>query len=288
MSRQKLSYQTPALSSEYFLEEPSHLKTNAMAAMTASSLLLHIVAMVGMVLWIPNIELNLTPPPPVVSFTLAPPPPPPPPVVEQPVEPVVEPKDVITTAAEEAFHAVPEKPEPIPEPEPVKKPEPMPIPEPIIEPDPIVEPEPLPEPIPVIEEIPIPEEILEVIEPAVEPMPVVNFPVDAPVADEVPEVDEAAIRDAYIQQKTIDVFNMVDSNVKYPPLAKKRNIQGTVGLAIRYDSFGFFDSVTIETSSGSAILDKAAQKAAEKALKKSKDLTLSDETLFINVEYRLI
>ena len=45
----------------------------------------------------------------------------------------------------------------------------------------------------------------------------------------------------------------------YPPLARRRSIQGTVGLSFCIDSHGMPQALRVEESSGSSLLDKAAR-----------------------------
>jgi TonB family protein len=51
---------------------------------------------------------------------------------------------------------------------------------------------------------------------------------------------------------------LISENLTYPPLARKRNIEGTVQLSLSIRDDGVLTEISMTASSGSHILDKAA------------------------------
>ena len=58
---------------------------------------------------------------------------------------------------------------------------------------------------------------------------------------------------------------MIHKAVVYPRLAKMREQEGTVALAVKIDGTGAATDATVETSSGNTTLDNAALEAAKAA-----------------------
>ena len=61
------------------------------------------------------------------------------------------------------------------------------------------------------------------------------------------------------------VNEMIHKSVVYPRLAKMREQEGTVALAVEIDDAGAAKAATVETSSGNTTLDNAAVDAAKNA-----------------------
>ena len=61
------------------------------------------------------------------------------------------------------------------------------------------------------------------------------------------------------------VNEMIHKSVVYPRLAKMREQEGTVALAVKIDGTGAAADTTVETSSGNTTLDNAAIEAAKNA-----------------------
>ena len=152
--------------------------------------------------------------------------------------------------------AVPE-PEPVvqPKPKPAPKPEPLPEPEPVEDaapvleqkPEPVEEPEPEPEPVEpqVTEEIPAPEQTYE--QPASEATAIEESE-QAGLNQDIPVVTEPAFREP-------------PRPPSYPRSAQRRNQQGEVMVEVLVDEQGSIVTLDVLTSSGYALLDRAALKA---------------------------
>ncbi len=70
-----------------------------------------------------------------------------------------------------------------------------------------------------------------------------------------------ALKPAQAQDKQwlASVQHMYEKNQVYPRIAQTRKLTGTTVLRLKLDGFGLIQSYALETSSGSDILDKAAQ-----------------------------
>lgn len=62
-----------------------------------------------------------------------------------------------------------------------------------------------------------------------------------------------------------DALTKIMARVVYPKMAKLRNQEGVVGLAVTVDATGGVASVAVEQSSGIQSLDEAAMQAAKEA-----------------------
>lgn len=157
--------------------------------------------------------------------------------VQKPVEQPLPPKP----------NAVKPRPKPKVKPEPAPKPvvKPVPPPEPVPRP---VQPEPVPEPT-------FDQEVLEpdpdAANPAGEPGP---SPSEETIAD---EPDDRAV-----VQASVPLYDL-NPPPKYPPVARRRNYQGTVMLDVRVTVDGSAAEVRIVQSSGYAILDRCALNAVK-------------------------
>jgi TonB family protein len=89
--------------------------------------------------------------------------------------------------------------------------------------------------------------------------------------------DEALL--AYIKE-------FIDKNLTYPPMARRRNIQGVAGVYFEIGENGELTAVAINHSSGSSILDKAAVSLI-KRLDPLKNTSKRKLALNVNIDYKL-
>lgn len=200
-------------------------------------------------------------------------------VPETPIE-----KPLVEHLTEESDFEVPARPEP--EPEPVPEPEPIPQPEPIPEPEP--KPEPKPEPVkPKPQPKPAPKRVEK-------PKPVQKHaPKPAPAAAPTPAPSLEALEGPVAQagqaglsegreggvgtgvsgsgsgasdgtdQVLAELLAVVEANKTYPRRARQTGQQGEVQLAVEIGPDGRVVDVSIRKKHASALLNRAALKAAE-------------------------
>jgi protein TonB len=83
------------------------------------------------------------------------------------------------------------------------------------------------------------------------------------------------------------IKDFIDKNLVYPPMARRRNIQGVVGVYFEIGESGEFVSVTVNHSSGSSILDNAAVTLIKK-ISPFKNITIKRKlALTVNIDYKL-
>ncbi len=153
-------------------------------------------------------------------------------------------------------------------------PPPAPKPAPVAEPTPAVDP--VAEPEPMIASVAEPAATETTVAmaaatpaPTAAPEPTTaSAPEPAPTPVEEP-VPEPAIDDREYQRQlnafVSEIMVAVFSEVVYPRRAIKRTLEGRVELLARMDSDGALLELLIDQSSGSSLLDEAAQKAVRKA-----------------------
>jgi protein TonB len=83
------------------------------------------------------------------------------------------------------------------------------------------------------------------------------------------------------------IKNFINKNLAYPPMARRRNIQGVVRVSFTFEKNGELVSIEVSRSSGSSILDKAAVSLIKQIhpiesipIKRKMDLT-------VNIDYKL-
>ena len=203
---------------------------------------------------------------------------------ETPIE-----KPLVEHLTEESDFEVPAHPEPKPEPEP--EPAPEPEPEPIPEPEPEPEPEPIPESEPIPEPEPKPKPQPKPAPKRVEkPKPVQNpapaaAPTPAPsleaVEGPVAQAGQAGLADGReggvgtgvsgtgsgasdgTDRVLAELLAVIEANKTYPRRARQTGQQGEVLLAVEIGPDGRVASVSIRKKHASALLNRAALKAAE-------------------------
>ena len=192
-------------------------------------------------------------------------------VPETPIE-----KPLVEHLTEESDFEVPAHPEPKPEPEPepAPEPEPEPIPEPEPKPEP-VKPKPQPKPAPKRVEKPKP---VQKPAPAAAPTPAPSLEaVEGPVA----QAGQAGLADGReggvgtgvsgtgsgasdgTDRVLAELLAVIEANKTYPRRARQTGQQGEVLLAVEIGPDGRIASVSIRKKHASALLNRAALKAAE-------------------------
>jgi len=186
--------------------------------------------------------------------------------------------------------------EPKPEPPPViEKPKPI-EPPPVIEKPKPIEPPPVLEPIPEKIEEPIPQDII----PKEDAVPIYEKPIQEPVQEVTPRVDQEKIEreKKQLQQRKMDAVELFTNNLafhiskfkKYPRIAMRRNWQGMVLVRMVMLDNGNIQSLSIEKSSGYEVLDNEAMKMIERAkpLPKPPDILAGDEVnIYVPVSFAL-
>jgi protein TonB len=79
---------------------------------------------------------------------------------------------------------------------------------------------------------------------------------------------------------------LIDQNLHYPPLARRRGVEGTVRLVLAISEDGELQGIQLQESSGSLLLDNAALDLSRSIFPLGVRLSSSME-LAINIQYRL-
>lgn len=83
------------------------------------------------------------------------------------------------------------------------------------------------------------------------------------------------------------IKDFIEENLVYPPMARRRNIEGIVGVHFEIRRSGALAAVTVDRSSGSSILDNAAVSLVKK-IYPPENLTLNRTLgIRVNVAYEL-
>jgi TonB family protein len=105
--------------------------------------------------------------------------------------------------------------------------------------------------------------------------------------DNVNDQDSGAITEREYAALLVYIRDFISKNLVYPAMAKRRNIEGIVGVSFEIESAGGLDAVTVAHSSGSSILDNAAVSLIKK-IPPLKNLTLNRTlALNVNIAYEL-
>jgi protein TonB len=83
------------------------------------------------------------------------------------------------------------------------------------------------------------------------------------------------------------ISSLIKQNLLYPQMARRRNIEGVVGVRFEIAIDGSLVFVRVNHSSGSSILDKAAVSLIEKICPIKSDEIRKDMALNINITYEL-
>lgn len=177
-----------------------------------------------------------------------------------------------------------------PPPPPVKPPPPRPKPRPVVTPKPEPPPAPLtsdPPPPPLLQEATPSPEL-----PAPAAAPAVQGP--APQANDSPAPAGAGGLQAGPAGPGADtiaeLIRHLEAHRRYPAQARRRGIEGTVGLAFRVAPDGDLLVAEVRQPSGSPLLDRAAVRTLERAFPLPPHLArrLAGEELTINLSFRLV
>jgi protein TonB len=83
------------------------------------------------------------------------------------------------------------------------------------------------------------------------------------------------------------IKDFIDKNLVYPAMARRRNIEGVVGVYFEIEESGELVSVMVNHSSGSSILDNAALTLIKK-ITLLKNITIKKKlALNVNIDYKL-
>jgi protein TonB len=83
------------------------------------------------------------------------------------------------------------------------------------------------------------------------------------------------------------IKDFIENNLVYPPMARRRNVEGVVGVHFEIERNGGLAAITVDHSSGSSILDNAAVSLVKK-IHPPENLTLNRTlALRVNVAYEL-
>ena len=107
---------------------------------------------------------------------------------------------------------------------------------------------------------------------------------------EVPEGkagEGGTITDREYEALLVYIKDFIEKNLVYPPMARRRNIQGLVVVHFEIESNGGLTTITVDHSSGSSILDNAAVSLVKK-MHPPENLTLNRTlALRVNIAYEL-
>jgi TonB family protein len=83
------------------------------------------------------------------------------------------------------------------------------------------------------------------------------------------------------------IKEFIDDNLVYPPMARRRNIEGIVGISFEIKTNGELVSVSVHDPSGSSILDNAAVSLINK-IRPLENMAIKRKlALRVNIEYKL-
>jgi TonB family protein len=99
--------------------------------------------------------------------------------------------------------------------------------------------------------------------------------------------EEVTMTDSEYAALMVYIKDFIDKNLIYPPMARRRNIQGIAGVSFEIEKNCKITSITVDHSSGSAILDNAAVSLIKK-IHFFENITIKRElALRVNIEYKL-
>jgi protein TonB len=99
--------------------------------------------------------------------------------------------------------------------------------------------------------------------------------------------DNGTITDREYAALLAYIKDFISKNLVYPAMAKRRNIEGIVGVYFEIDGNGAISAITVYNSSGSPLLDNAAVTLVRK-IQSIKNITVNRElVLKVNIDYKL-
>ncbi|MDR0382356.1 MAG: energy transducer TonB [Spirochaetaceae bacterium] len=84
------------------------------------------------------------------------------------------------------------------------------------------------------------------------------------------------------------IRDFISKNLVYPAMAKRRNIEGIVGVYFEIDGSGAISAITVCNSSGSPLLDNAAVSLVKKIHTVSTQTANQKLSPRVNIDYELI
>jgi TonB family protein len=104
-------------------------------------------------------------------------------------------------------------------------------------------------------------------------------------AEEAPE--SGTMTDREYEALLAYIKDFIDKNLVYPAMARRRNVEGVVGIHFEIERNGGLAAITVDHSSGSSILDNAAESLVKK-MHPPENLTLNKTlALRVNIAYEL-
>jgi protein TonB len=99
--------------------------------------------------------------------------------------------------------------------------------------------------------------------------------------------DNGTITDREYAALLAYIKDFISKNLVYPAMAKRRNIEGIVGVYFEIDGNGAISAITVYNSSGSPLLDNAAVTLVRR-IQSIKNITVNRElVLKVNIDYKL-
>jgi protein TonB len=99
--------------------------------------------------------------------------------------------------------------------------------------------------------------------------------------------EDGAVTDREYDALLAYIKDYINKNLVYPAMARRRNIEGIVGVSFEIDSTGAVSAITVYNSSGSQILDNAAVSLVKK-IHQLKNMRIKRKlTLKVNIDYTL-
>jgi TonB family protein len=99
--------------------------------------------------------------------------------------------------------------------------------------------------------------------------------------------DGGTVTDGEYEALLVYIKDFIEKNLVYPPMARRRNVEGVVGVHFEIERNGGLTAITVDHSSGSSILDNAAVSLIKK-LGPLKNITAKRKfALNVNIAYEL-
>jgi TonB family protein len=83
------------------------------------------------------------------------------------------------------------------------------------------------------------------------------------------------------------IKDFIEKNLVYPQMARRRNVEGVVGVSFEIERDGGIAAIAVDHSSGSSILDNAAMSLVNR-IRLLENVTIKRKlVLRVNIEYKL-
>jgi protein TonB len=106
-------------------------------------------------------------------------------------------------------------------------------------------------------------------------------------AQEGETVEADTVTDREYEALLAYIKNFINKNLVYPPMARRRNIEGVVTVRFEIESNGRLAAILVDHSSGSSILDNAAVTLIDKMRSLNNTAIKRKLALRVNIEYKL-